>query len=439
MNFRIFSYLRIPLLGLCVLSAGSQWGYSQDDIQTWYLEDGTEVMLLEDFRAPLVSIELNFPVNRLMPWSMKNGGDVAFACQTMAPDRRIRKKAERLGAYLSASMGWGRARIGGSSLATDFPELVELIRESLTNREFDKKEVRMWQRDRILTWKSGTTNPRTELSKHAMSLVYPLTGDPRNSLYDKPKSIRVNDQRLAAVRDTVIAAPGRNIAVSGAVRKEELELLIKDLLPPIDDPDLFHDTLNEPASFSSGTEEIVELKKLTQVYLALVRDSMPFKHEDYPAYLVANQILGGTFSSRLYQKLRHESGDTYSATLSSWYTTASRPGMLILQTYTRAENAQAAERKLKDVLMEVYVDGVTDSEVQQALAYLKGRLVFARETPSQVVNQAAVNKVAGLPPNFREVTLERAAAMGLDEINSFIRSFYDPTKFALVKVIPKRS
>ena len=79
------------------------------------------------------------------------------------------------------------------------------------------------------------------------------------------------------------------------------------------------------------------MKNLTQVYMALVRDSLPFIHDDYPAYLVVNQILGGTFNSRLYQKLRHETGDTYSATLGSILTTAVRPGMLRLQTYTRVD------------------------------------------------------------------------------------------------------
>ena len=152
---------------------------------------------------------------------------------------------------------------------------------------------------------------------------------------------------------------------------------------------------------------------------------------------MVNQILGGTFNSRLYQKLRHETGDTYSATLGSILTTAVRPGMLRLQTYTRVDNAAETERRLIAVLEEVHTNGVTDDEIQVALAYLKGSLVFLKETPDQIVNRAAINKVASLEANFRELSLERASQLPLDEINSFASRFYDPAKFALVKVVPE--
>ena len=123
--------------------------------------------------------------------------------------------------------------------------------------------------------------------------------------------------------------------------------------------------------------------------MALVRDSLPFEHDDYPAYLVVNQILGGTWNSRLYHKLRHETGDTYSATLVSLFTTSKRSGMLKLQTYTRVDNALDTEMRLVSVLDEVHSAGVTEDEVQRAIAYLRGSIVFAKETPEQIVNRAA--------------------------------------------------
>ena len=106
--------------------------------------------------------------------------------------------------------------------------------------------------------------------------------------------------------------------------------------------------------------------------MALIRDSLPMIHEDYPAYLVVNQILGGTFNSRLYQKLRHETGDTYSATLSALFTTATRPGMLRLQTYTRVDNQLDTQTRLRSVLEEVHVHGVSKTEGRTALWLTSG-------------------------------------------------------------------
>lgn len=408
-----------------------------DEIQSWQLDNGVEVHLLEDHRAQIVNIQIYFGVNRLMPWAMENGAEVVFAGQLYDTDQAIERRIEESGVYLSSSMGWARARIGGSSLVSDFPLLVELIRETIHNEDFDRKRIRKWQRDRVIAWNTNSTNPRSVLNRAAISLLYPSTDDPRHALFDRPKSIRVDIGKFNRVRDAILASPARNIAVSGAITKSELHRQIYDLLPSNDSNSLFSETANQPATFSAGTARVIERKNLTQVYLALIRDSLPLKHEKYPAYMLVNQILGGTFSSRLYQKLRHETGDTYSATLSSWFTTATRPGMLILQTYTHTANLDETEARLKGVLEEVYESGITESEIESALAYLRGSLVFANETPNQIVTQVAANKVVGLPANFAEETIDQASRMNLQVINEFIRDFYDPSKFAIVKVIPK--
>ena len=111
--------------------------------------------------------------------------------------------------------------------------------------------------------------------------------------------------------------------------------------------------------------------------------------------------------------------------------------MLRLQTYARVANDLDTQRRLRSVLDEVHTDGVSQTEVSQALANLEGRLVFSKETPSDIVNRAAIYRVSNLPSNFRELALRRASQMSLAEINAFARSYYDPTKFALVKVVPE--
>ena len=411
--------------------------HGSDEIQTWSLNDGVEVLLLEDHRAELVDISIYFDVNVLMPWAIENDAGLIFSSQTYDQGRKIKREIEHSGVSLFSSMGWSRARIRGSSLAVDFPQLIKLIRETIQNRDFDRKEITKLQRDQVIAWKASSTNPRNVLYKEAISLLYPSLQDPRNTLYDRPKSIRVDDAKFSRVRDAVLASPTRYVAISGAINKSEVHTLIHDLLPPREAGTPFNETDLQPATFSAGESKIIEHENLTQVYMALIRDSLPLQHESYSAYLIVNQILGGTFSSRLYQKLRHETGDTYSATLGSWYNTTTRPGMLILQTYTRTENADDTERRLKEVLEEVFANGVTENEVARALAYLRGSLVFSKETPDQIVRQAASNLVVGLPANFREISIERASRMTLEEINAFARDFYDPQKFAIVKVVPE--
>ena len=170
--------------------------------------------------------------------------------------------------------------------------------------------------------------------------------------------------------------------------------------------------------------------------MALFRDSVAYDSDDFPKQLVVNHVLGGTFSSRLYEKLRHESGDAYSANL--WRMWGGRlHGMLVLETFTRADKESVVEEKLRSALAEIHQNGITKDEVEAALAYLKGRQALANETPAHFADRWAMNRVYGRPGNVHELHLESASNLTLDEINAFIKDFYDPDRFALVKVVPE--
>jgi hypothetical protein len=42
-----------------------------------------------------------------------------------------------------------------------------------------------------------------------------------------------------------------------------------------------------------------------------------------------------------------------------------------------------------------------------------------------------------LPPGFVDDQIERASALSLDEINAFIRDFYAPAQFSMIRAVPK--
>ena len=85
---------------------------------------------------------------------------------------------------------------------------------------------------------------------------------------------------------------------------------------------------------------------LNQVYFFFFRDLIPVHSEKYPIYLVADQVLAGSFYSRLYQALRHEDGDTYGVSSREFWT-IDNDGLLSIETFTRADNAPELEEKLR--------------------------------------------------------------------------------------------
>ena len=185
----------VVLTALC----SAQADFAADDIQSWQLDDGTEVYFIEDYRSPLVSVSIYFPVHTMMSWTIQNDGQIAFAAQLYDSGKQLHREILDLEASMHCGMGNGFARMGGSSLAADFPELVGLMKELQTNRNYDSTELRDWRRTRILSWRTSRNNPRTKLIQTAVQRLYTYPDDPRHSYYNKPRKT-TTDSRKAALR-----------------------------------------------------------------------------------------------------------------------------------------------------------------------------------------------------------------------------------------------
>ncbi len=407
-----------------------------DGLETWPLPDGTAVLLLEDHRAPTVSVTLEFPAGTWSPWAQEHHASEAFSIQLFDPDRSLLSRADRLSVNVSASMGPRASTIHGSCLAEDLGALVELMRDVMTNRDFDEKELVRWRKARRIRWESSLKDPHFRKAQATARLFF-TEDDPRRRAYETPDDVVTNAEVLLPVRDAILRLPGRTIAVAGGVTRAELEPLIGNLLPPPAQAPEGLAPVFRPLSGRDARPALttVTMPRLTQVYFSLVRESPTLLDDDYPAFVLANHVLGGHFFSRLYVALRHEGGETYGASARS--TAGVEPGTLALQTFTRTGNAAATEAKIRKVLAAFHEGGVTEEERATAASYMLGRRPFGRQHPSQVLARRLAERRLGLPLGFYDAVADRAAALTLEEVNVFVKRFYDPAAFRMIRVESK--
>jgi predicted Zn-dependent peptidase len=286
----------------------------------------------------------------------------------------------------------------------------------------------------MLTWQGAQKEPRFRLSQAAHRLLFG-DADARRRDWEKPEKGGASVEQLTSARDTLVRLPGRVIAFAGDLTRDEAERSAAGLLPPVlDEPPPGLDPVLEPAADRPG-EQTVPVPRLNQVYFAYARESLTLTDDDYPAFLVADHVLGGHFYSRLYTALRHEGGETYGASTTGKGGVVS--GAYALVTFTRAGNAEVAEGKLRRVLHLLHEEGITEEERQAAVSHLLGRRPFSRQEPVQILSRSLWERRHGLPAGFRDTLVDRAAEVSLEEINAFIRRFYDPGEFTMVRVAPR--
>ncbi|UCF66738.1 MAG: insulinase family protein, partial [Acidobacteriota bacterium] len=396
-----------------LLAAAASVALAGEPVQSWPLDETTEVALVEDRRAALVDVILQFPVGSWSPWAMAHGAKEAFEIQSYDPASRLRARADELAADLVLSMGPFTSSLRASCRKQDLPAVLELIRDVLSNADFDRKEILRWNQSRRIRWRSRLKEPRFVSARATARRLY-RSGDPRRIAYEKPHKLLTNVDRLVHVRNAIIRLPGRIIGFAGDLTRVEARRLSVGLLPAAmaasaEVPSELEPRFEPVTPASELTDgDTVRMGRIAQVFLRLGRpESLTYADRDYPAFLIADHVLGGHFFSRLYVALRHEQGDTYGTSTIDTGDVYSEPYALF--TFTNPDNSRAAANKLREVLRVLHEGGITEQERLEAAGFLRGRRAFSRQHPAQTLRRHLWERRHGFPPGFFDELTETAA------------------------------
>ncbi|MBQ5802452.1 MAG: insulinase family protein [Clostridia bacterium] len=131
-------------------------------------------------------------------------------------------------------------------------------------------------------------------------------------------------------------------------------------------------------------DKIQKSKQIEQTHLCLALPAYPFENPKNDALSVLSAILGGSMSSRLFQKIREELGLAYS--VYSYQTAYSVCGALSVYAGVNPSQAQKTLQEIFSVIDCLKREGVTQAEFVRAKEQLKGSFVLSQDnTSSQMI------------------------------------------------------
>ncbi len=144
--------------------------------------------------------------------------------------------------------------------------------------------------------------------------------------------------------------------------------------------------------FSSYRRSVsIEEKDLEQMHICLGTGALPQNHpQRYELYLL-NTILGGSMSSRLFQKIREEKGLAYS--VYSYLNCHSDAGSLVVYCGTAPADTLKAIRLMLDEMQRLRREVVSADELRAAQEQLKGNLLLSLESTDNCMTRIAKNEI----------------------------------------------
>jgi predicted Zn-dependent peptidase len=145
-------------------------------------------------------------------------------------------------------------------------------------------------------------------------------------------------------------------------------------------------------------------REIEQVHLDIAFESIVQHAPERYAFSLANSILGGSVSSRLFQKIRDEEGRAY--TIYSYGSNFQHAGLWQIYAATNKEQLDSTIEEIYRLIRHMKEEGVTAKELEQAKYELRSEMIIGNEsTQARMDNNAkamlSYGKIIPLDENVR--------------------------------------
>jgi zinc protease len=400
------------------------------------LANGLEVVLVEDRRLPMVTARLGFQAgskfdpSRLAGLSESTAALLTEGTQTRTA-RRIAQEVAAIGGALKADSSPDALVLGASALADHLPRLLDLASDVARHAVFPQREVTLRQQNR----KQELLAQRSQAEFLAAEKFVEVLFSPHPYCRQEPtlESIdRLSRAGLVWFRNRHVAPNSAVLVLLGALppRRETLELIRarfgewKRRAVP----------LSPPTRFPRPRRSIVLVNRRDSVQadIRVGRLAVTRAHPDYFPLLIANTILGGSASSRLFTNIREKQGFAYDA--HSALVPLRDSGLASVVTQVRHEVLAPALEALLAEMDRLGRGGVTPQELATAKNYLSGVFVIRLETQDGLAGQLAAVKLMGLPVSYLERYTARVRAVEAARLQAAAGKYFHPDRAAIVVV-----
>ena len=176
-------------------------------------------------------------------------------------------------------------------------------------------------------------------------------------------------------------------------------------------------------------------KDIEQVHICLGFPGLKLGDDLSYEYSIFNSVFGGAMSSRLFQKIREESGLAYS--VYSYPNAYTDTGMLSVYAATNPDAAETVKNMILEEADAIARDGITPQEFTMAREQLKASYILGLESTSARMQSAGRRMLLLGNTRTESEIIERINALDLDAVNALIRDVLT-APYAIATVGPGR-
>jgi zinc protease len=403
------------------------------------LSNGISVMILEDHRFPLVTVQ--FDINGAGPlYEPANQPGLAGATARMLEDgtrtrtsKQIAEQIDSLGASLSASAGFGSGSttMVASGLSDTFEQWFALTTDVLLHPNFPADELAQYKaraKPALLQQRSQPNFLANQTLSRALYGEYPaavVSATPES--LDSLTSAMLMDWHVKhyAPQNTILA-------ISGDVRAATLIPKLRQWLGEWERSKASVTFPPGPPPAAKGKVFLVDRPGSVQTTLLMGNLAIERSDPDYPALVVLNEVLGAGSASRLFLNLREDKGYTYG--VYSNLIARKYAGPWTAGGDLRTEVTDGAMTEFLRELNRIRDEKVPEEELEAARHSVVARFALSLESPQQLIGYAITRKTYTFPADYWDRYPAQIAAIKAEDVERVAKKYINPVSMQVVAV-----
>jgi len=406
-------------------------------IERVVLPNGMILFLREDHTLPLITADAvirtgalyekkeEHGVARLTGTLLRTGGTA-----TLSPDE-INRRLEYIGAEIETSIGMEYGTASLDVLSGDFEKAFPIFNEILMKPAFSQEKLELARGQIKEALRRRNDNPQGISLREFNKIVY---GDHPSGWeldWDVVKNISRDD--LIRWHERYFHPNNIMLAVCGDFKSDEMIARIKDAFREWKKADPALPAVPKVTRACPSGVFIVE-KDIPQTYIRLGHLGVSRNNPDQYAISLMNYILGGgSFNSRIMQKVRSDEGLAYSCS-SNFSTSTQETGTFEASCQTKGPTTHRATALIKGEIEKIAKSPVTESELAWAKDSYSNSFVFTLAPPRRMLINTLLLEYRDMPPDYYQNYLNNIRKVTRADILRVAKTYLHPEAMTILLV-----
>jgi zinc protease len=402
------------------------------------LTNGVKVFFVKDKSYPVATIRYLFKAGSYNDFFM---GKDKFGVATLAAEMinkgtrnkkalTIAEQVDYAGAMLSSGSGYDASYLVMTSLSNNFDSMFELTSEMLFEHTFPEDELESKKEQLInllISLQDDGSFLAERVFKTEMYRNTPYQYDP-DGYVESIKNINTDDlfefvKNYYTSKNLIIAVVG-DFEESGILKKmEDKYSSIKSETKSVE-----YEFINENSNVARVY--LVEKDDASQTSLHIGHRGIKRNNEDFINVSFLNNLLGGSFTSRINKNLREKNGLTYGARTS--FNCKMYSGDFSIETELNSDKTMFAVEEIIKELNDIKDNFVSDVELEETKNYITGNYPLQLETSNGVSGKLLNMELYGLNEEYYNTFLRNVNSITKEDVSYVSKKYLFPESLKIV-------